>query len=113
MHPFPSVVLRSGRSEIEVAEVYCKRITSSSTSAVVSIFATSGLSTSNAVVLDCPFTMRELLNALASVNRPSAPGSDKITYSTLVHLGVIAVFLDTKAPLNSVSMMLIAEKLRL
>lgn len=31
--------------------------------------------------------MRELTAALAAVNRSSSPGSDKITYSALAHLG--------------------------
>lgn len=84
-YPFRALAVVQRRSEVDVAEDYCKLIVAGATG----IPPTNDRQAPPALDdrLDVMFTMQELDAALASTRRSSAPGPDGITYAALRSLG--------------------------
>lgn len=84
--PFKALALSQKRSEIDVAEDFCARLSGQLTATNIPS-PSSSYPPPRDFRLDLPFSIHELKAALALCSRTSAPGPDGISYRALCHLG--------------------------
>lgn len=87
LHPFKSISLSTNTSDLQVADASCRRITAAPAALLPPHSPPNEGCSGPVSPMDEPFSMAELLAALASVKKSSFPGPDDITYTTLSHLG--------------------------